>query len=164
MLFLHCLVVRRGSTRAQQEDAWFKTLASVTMGHKAQKSQIAALERGECSAEGGLHSEFQRPAEDWRPNFPTFADIFRTHLTSGISENVRILPKFSGNFRTAEKPWGVERGWVLETCVMQQGSVSGVTLECPKSCRRWQEERDVSPRKPNFTQLPVFQKPLFTVA
>ena len=40
--------------RVWQGDAWFKTLAGVTIGHKARKSETAELERGECSAEGGL--------------------------------------------------------------------------------------------------------------
>ena len=39
MLFYHCLVVRKGSMRVRQRDAWFKTLAVVMpMRHKARKS------------------------------------------------------------------------------------------------------------------------------
>ena len=40
--------------RVWQGDAWFKTLAGVTIGHEARKSETAELEQGECSAEGGL--------------------------------------------------------------------------------------------------------------
>ena len=38
VIFPFLLVVRRGSVRVRQGDAWFKTLAAVTMGHKARNS------------------------------------------------------------------------------------------------------------------------------
>ena len=97
MLFFHCLVVRRNSMRVQQRDAWFKTLAGVTMGHNARKSQIAELERGECSAEGGLQCTLPCTSgvrTSVVAKLPTFSDVFCTPCFTVFDvQDVRDMPE-----------------------------------------------------------------------
>ena len=63
-----------------RSNGWFKTLAGVTMGHKAWKPQIAELERGECSAEGGLlyNLHFSGRHKNLAAKCPTCSDVFHT--------------------------------------------------------------------------------------
>ena len=93
-----------------------------------------------------MHSAIQGPAGVCRilaGKSPTFSDIFRTPCftvfdVQDLRNNLRQVWHFAENFlqiSALRTPFGgVERGWVLEPRVVQQGSVSGVVLEqdCPK--------------------------------
>ena len=150
MLLFHWFwgVVHRGSMRVRQGYGWFKTLAAVTMGQKTSENpklqnwnEESAVQRGVCSA---LHFRVRRKLA---VKFPTFSDIFRTpcstvfdvqHVRTRFPTISAFYRKISANFRTAEAPLRGWEGLGFEACVVQQGSVSGVTLEhkCPKSRHR----------------------------
>ena len=99
-----CLVVRRGSMRVRQGDAWFRNLVDVTMGPtQGEKIPNCRIGTGRVQCRGSaVHSALQGSAENWRPNFrhfPTFSaplvlQVFDVQdMRNIISDNFRILPK-----------------------------------------------------------------------
>ena len=69
--------------------------------------------RAQCRGGSAVHSALQGSAENWRPNFRHFSDIFRTpcftvfdvqDVRNTISDNFRILPKIFRKFPHCRGP------------------------------------------------------------
>ena len=128
-------------------------------------NEESAVQRGVCSAicTSGVRRKLAA-------KFLTFSDIFRTpcftvfdvqDMRNTISDNFRILPKIVRKFPHCAGPSEAWEGLGFGAFCGPAGVRFGRHILNTNVRRGEEGERK---KKPNFTQLPLFQKPLFAVA